>query len=34
MKKIINQPGGVVSELLAGMAKAYPELKYTECWRL
>ena len=30
MKKIINQPGNVVSELLAGMAKAYPELKYTE----
>lgn len=30
MKKIINQPNDVVSELLVGMAKAHPELKYTE----
>jgi phosphoenolpyruvate---glycerone phosphotransferase subunit DhaK len=30
MKKIINQPNSVVSELLMGMAKAHPELKYTE----
>ncbi|KPU45708.1 PTS-dependent dihydroxyacetone kinase, dihydroxyacetone-binding subunit DhaK [Oxobacter pfennigii] len=30
MKKIINQPNAVVSELLAGMAKAYPELKHIE----
>lgn len=30
MKKIINQPNSVVSELLIGMAKAHPELKYTE----
>lgn len=30
MKKIINQPNNVVSELLAGMVKAHPELKYTE----
>lgn len=30
MKKIINHPNHVVSELLVGMAKAHPELKYTE----
>lgn len=30
MKKIINQPNNVVSELLKGMAKAHQELKYTE----
>ncbi|WP_312644626.1 dihydroxyacetone kinase subunit DhaK [Hydrogenoanaerobacterium sp.] len=30
MKKIINHPNHVVSELLAGMAKAHPELIYTE----
>lgn len=30
MKKIINNPNDVVSELLRGMAKAHPELKYTE----
>ncbi|MGB7604098.1 MAG: dihydroxyacetone kinase subunit DhaK [Lutisporaceae bacterium] len=30
MKKIINHPNNVVSEALQGLAKAYPELKYTE----
>lgn len=30
MKKIINHPNSVVSEQLRGMAKAHPELKYTE----
>jgi phosphoenolpyruvate---glycerone phosphotransferase subunit DhaK len=30
MKKIINHPNSVVTELLIGMAKAHPELKYTE----
>jgi dihydroxyacetone kinase-like protein len=30
MKKIINNPNNVVSEALLGLAKAYPELKYTE----
>lgn len=30
MKKIINEPTVVVSELLQGMALAHPELKYTE----
>lgn len=30
MKKIINQPNNVVSELLKGMVMAHPELKYTE----
>lgn len=30
MKKIINKPTDVVSEMLRGMEKAYPELKYTE----
>jgi len=30
MKKIINKPTDVVSELLRGMEKAYPSLKYIE----
>lgn len=30
MKKIINNPNNVVSEALLGLAKACPELKYTE----
>ncbi|MEM1485504.1 dihydroxyacetone kinase subunit DhaK [Oscillospiraceae bacterium PP1C4] len=30
MKKIINHPNDVVSELLVGMTKAHPHLKYTE----
>jgi phosphoenolpyruvate---glycerone phosphotransferase subunit DhaK len=30
MKKIINHPNNVVSEALQGLAKAYPQLKYTE----
>ncbi len=30
MKKIINNPNNVVSEALQGLAKACPELKYTE----
>lgn len=30
MKKIINHPNNVVSEALRGLAKAYPELRYTE----
>ncbi len=30
MKKIINEPARVVSELLKGMELAHPELKYTE----
>jgi dihydroxyacetone kinase-like protein len=30
MKKIINNPNNVVSEALQGLAKAYPDLKYTE----
>lgn len=30
MKKIINEPAQVVSELLKGMELAHPELKYTE----
>ena len=30
MKKIINEPTQVVSELLKGMELAHPELKYTE----
>jgi dihydroxyacetone kinase-like protein len=30
MKKIINKPSDVVNEMLKGMAKAYPKLKYTE----
>lgn len=30
MKKIINEPSRVVSELLMGMEFAHPELKYTE----
>ena len=30
MKKIINKPTDVVSELLRGMEKAYPNLKYIE----
>lgn len=30
MKKIINNPNNVVSELLMGMEKAHPSLKYTE----
>lgn len=30
MKKIINEPTQVVSELLKGMELAYPQLKYTE----
>ncbi|MDF2590980.1 MAG: dihydroxyacetone kinase, DhaK subunit [Clostridia bacterium] len=30
MKKIINHPNSVVTELLIGMAKAHPDLKYTD----
>ncbi len=30
MKKIINHPNSVVSELLAGMVKAHPSLQYAE----
>jgi len=30
MKKIINNPNNVVSEALQGLAKAYPQLEYTE----
>lgn len=30
MKKIINHPNSVVSELLIGMVKAHPSLQYTE----
>lgn len=30
MKKIINDPANVVSETLMGMAKAHPDLKYTQ----
>ena len=30
MKKIINHPNDVVSELLVGMVKAHPSLQYTE----
>lgn len=30
MKKIINHPNSVVSELLAGMVKAHPSLQYVE----
>jgi len=30
MKKIINKPADAVSEMLAGMARAHPELEYAE----